>query len=164
MKSIDQHEIENAIKLRECGKPEEALALLNKLLLDNPENPDLHYQIAWSYDLMGKESEAVNFYEKAISLGLVNDREGAMLGLGSTYRCLGQYEKSLEIFDRATIEFPNNKALRVFQALSFYNVKQFNKSVSELLLLLLDTTNDKEIKSYDRALRFYSDKLDEVWK
>lgn len=161
---MDTKKLEQAIECRKSGNTDDALKLLGDLLKAYPQNPDANYQMAWTYDSMGKESEAVPFYEKAISLGLVNDREGAMLGLGSTYRCLGQYEKSLELFGRATQEFPNNKALKVFQALSLYNAKQFNKSVSELLLLLLDTTNDKEIKSYDRALRFYSDKLDETWK
>lgn len=156
--------LEQAIESRKSGSTDDALKLLGDLLKAHPENPDVHYQMPWTYDSMGKESEAVPFYETAISLGLVNDREGAMLGLGSTYRCLGEYEKSLALFERAIQEFPNNKALKVFQALGFYNVKQFNKSVSELLLILLDTTNDKKIKSYDRALRFYSDKLDETWK
>lgn len=161
---MSAEKIEKAIECRKNGNREEALRLFNELLSKNPADPDLNYQVAWTYDSMGKETEAVPFYEKAISLGLVNDREGAMLGLGSTYRCLGQYEKSLEVFSRAISEFPHNRVLKVFQAISLYNAKQFDKAVSSLLLVLLDTTSDQEIKSYDRALRFYLDKLDEVFK
>lgn len=158
--------IEIAIDLRKSGKPEEALSLLLSMASDDEysKEPDLHYQIAWTFDSIGKESDAVSYYEKAILLGLKNDREGAFLGLGSTYRCLGEYTKSLEVFTKATSEFPENKALKTFQALTLYNLKRPAESIAILLELLLTTTSDKEILSYEKALRFYSDKLDETWK
>lgn len=158
--------IEMAIDLRKTGKPEEALSLLLSMADDDEYSkvPDLHYQIAWTFDSVGKESEAVLYYEKAISLGLKNDREGAFLGLGSTYRCLGEYDKSLEVFTKAIGEFPDNKALKTFQALTLYNLKRPAESVGQLLEILLTTTNDKHILSYEKALRFYSDKLDETCK
>lgn len=113
---------------------------------------------------MGKESEAVPFYEKAIANGLKEDRSGAMLGLGSTYRCLGDYEKSLKVFDQAIQEFPANRPLQTFRALTLYNLGRNEESVSQLLIQLLDTTQDPSIKSYEKALRFYSDRLNETWK
>lgn len=152
-----------AIDLRKNKKPEEAMQILIALLQSNPNDPDINYQMAWTCDFMGKESEAVPFYEKAIASGLKEDRSGAMLGLGSTYRCLGEYEKSLKIFDQAVKEFPENRSLKVFRALTLYNLGQSEESVSQLLIQLLDTTNDGSIKSYERALRFYSDKLNETW-
>lgn len=72
--------------------------------------------------------------------------------------------RSLEIFDQALREFPDNRALRVFRALTLYNLGKFEESTGQLLLELLDTTNDVTIQAYDRALRFYSDKLNETWK
>lgn len=74
-----------AIQLRKDNKPDQALALLTELLESNPDDPTINYQVAWTCDFMGKESEAVPFYEKAISNELAGeDRKGAMLGLGST--------------------------------------------------------------------------------
>lgn len=93
-----------------------------------------------------------------------NDREGAFLGLGSTYRSLGEYDKSNEVFTKAVSEFPNNNALKTFQALTLYNLKRPADSVGMLIEILLTTTSDKKILSYEKALRFYSDKLDETWK
>ena len=157
-------EIARAIELRKNNKPEDAMQILKALLQTYPNDPDINYQMAWTCDFMGKESEAVPFYEKAIANGLKEDRSGAMLGLGSTYRCLGDYEKSLKIFDQAIKEFPENRSLKVFRALTLYNLGQSEESVSQLLIQLLDTTEDETIKSYERALRFYSDKLNEIWK
>lgn len=134
------------------------------LLRSNPNDPDVNYQMAWTCDFMGKESEAVPFYEKAIANGLKEGRSGAMLGLGSTYRCLGEYEKSLGVFDLAVKEFPENRSLKVFRALTLYNLGRSEESVSQLLVQLIETTSDESIRSYDRALRFYSDKLNETWK
>lgn len=159
-----KNKLAEAIALRKENKPEEALVILKSLLQDYANDPDVNYQMAWTCDFMGKESAAVPFYEKAISSGLKEDRDGAMLGLGSTYRCLGEYEKSLKIFDQALAEFPDHRAIKVFRALSLYNLGKAEESVSQLLIQLLDTTDDRSIKSYERALRFYSDKLNETWK
>lgn len=153
-----------AVELRKNKKPEEAMSLLKTLLVSNPFDPDINYQIAWTCDSMGNESEAAPYYETAIANGLIEDRSGAMLGLGSTYRCLGEYEKSLQVFDQGIKEFPENLSLKVFRALTLYNLGKSEESVSQLLILLIDTTSDDSIKSYDGALRFYSDKLNETWK
>ncbi len=143
---------------------EEATRLLRALLESYPHDPDINYQMAWACDFTGKEAEAVSYYEKALSYGLVEDRVGAMLGLGSTYRCLGEYEKSLKIFDQAIDEFPEHRAFQIFRALTLFNLGRADESVGLLLTQLLDTTADASIKAYDQALRFYSNKLNETWK
>ena len=156
-------DLDKAIELRKDKKQDEAIKILELLLKSSPEDPDINYQMAWTFDSIGKESDAAPFYEKAIANGLVTDREGAMLGLGSTYRCLGDYKKSLRIFDMAISEFPENLALKVFRALTLFNLNDSETAVGQLLLQLLDTTSDSSIKSYEGALRFYSDKLRETW-
>lgn len=159
-----KEKLEEAVQLRKNQKPEEAMSILRTLLQSHPHDPNLNYQIAWTFDYMGKESDAAPYYETALANGLTEDREGAFLGLGSTYRCLGEYEKSLKVFDRGIKEFPENRPLKVFRALTHYNLGKSEESVSQLLLQLIDTTSDESIKSYDGALRFYSDKLNETWK
>ena len=160
-----EDKILKAIQLRKDNKPDQALVLLTELLKSNPDDPAINYQMAWTCDFMGKESEAVPYYEKAIKNGLTGeDRKGAMLGLGSTYRCLGEYQKSLKVFDQAMQEFAEDRSLKVFRALTLHNLGKSEDSIEQLLILLLDTTRDQSIKSYDKALRFYSDKLSEKWK
>jgi len=133
--------------------------------ITQPADAEASYQLARQYDSEGKESEAAPFYELALESGLKGEnRRGAYLGLGSTYRALGEYVRSKEIFDRALKEFPDDRSLKVFRALTLYNLGQRDKCVEELLLQLLDTTANDQIKRYDRALRFYADKLDQTWK
>jgi len=88
-----ENELDKAIDLRKSGSHKESNELLMKLVQKYPENASINYQCAWSYDLLGEELKAVPFYENAIKLGLPsNELEGAFLGLGSTYRTLGEYE------------------------------------------------------------------------
>lgn len=155
--------LERAIELRN-EKPEEALTILYGLLRKSPNDPILHYQCAITCDGADKEAEAAPHYEAALQNGLIGeDRRSAFLGLGSTYRCLGQYEKSLVVLDRAVAEFPEDRALKVFRSLTLYNLGNHAEALGSLLTQLVETTVDNEIKSYGRALLFYSDKLDETW-
>ncbi|MGD6831101.1 tetratricopeptide repeat protein [Sutcliffiella halmapala] len=159
------YDLDKAIELRKSGKHKESNQLLIKLVQDFPEDASINYHCAWSFDLLGEESNAVPFYEKAIKLGLpTNELEGAFLGLGSTYRTLREYEKSKNIFQRGMEAFPNNRAIQVFYSMTLYNLKEHSSAMEILLKCLIDTTSDNEILRYERAIEFYSDRLDETWE
>ncbi|WP_391209380.1 tetratricopeptide repeat protein [Psychrobacillus sp. L4] len=158
-------ELERAINLRNEGKKEESNDLLLKLVKAFPADATIHYQCAWSYDVIGEESKAVPYYEKAIELGLSQDElEGALLGLGSTYRTLGEYEKSKQVFIKGIELFPSNKAIQIFYSMTLYNLKEYQSAMDLLLKCLIETTRDDEILSYQKAILFYADKLNDVWK
>jgi len=157
--------IDQIAQLRKSNQAEQALQMALDWYKSRPDDPEASYQVACTYDFLGSESEAVPFYERALENGIKGEsRRGAFLGLGSTYRCLGEYERSKEVLDRAIEEFPDDRSLKIFSALTLYNLGQQDKCVEAILTQLLDTTSDALIKSYDRALRFYSDKLEQTWK
>jgi tetratricopeptide (TPR) repeat protein len=159
-----KNQINQAIALRREGKKQESNHLLKELVKEFPEDPIVHYQCAWSYDLLGMEREAIPCYERAIELGLSgDDLEGALLGLGSSYRALGEYEKSKAVFLKGIEQFPNNRALQVFYSMVLYNLKEHDSAMETLLKCLIDTTEDEQILHYKRAIQFYSDKLDTIW-
>lgn len=158
-------QLNEAIMLRQEGQLEESNVLISQILESQPNDASLNYQCAWSFDVLGEESRAVPYYEKAIELGLPDQElEGAMLGLGSTYRTLGEYEKSKSVFLKGIERFPNNKAIQVFYSMTLYNLNEHQNAMELLLNCLVDTTTDHEILSYQKAIRFYSDKLNNVWK
>ena len=110
------------------------------------------------------ESEAVPYYETAIALGLSGkDLEGALLGLGSTYRTLGEYEKSKNVFMKGMEMFPNNRAIHVFYSMTLYNLNEHNRAMALLLNCLIESTMDEEILSYKKAIHFYKNHLEQVW-
>ena len=87
-----------------------------------------------------------------------------MLGLGSTYRTLGMYDKSKEILEQGLQEYPEAREFNVFYAMTLYNLGQYDKAMALLLKEIGETSNDEGIKSYRKAIAFYSDKLDQIWK
>ncbi|WP_246938826.1 tetratricopeptide repeat protein [Bacillus pinisoli] len=160
-----EKELDKAVHLRKIGSNKESNVLLMKLVQEHPENASVNYQCAWSFDLLGEESKAVPFYEKAIELGLPPDElEGALLGLGSTYRTLGEYEKSKKTLQKGIETFPNNRALQTFYSMTLYNLNEHSKAMELLLKCLIETTKDEDILIYKKAIDFYSNKLDEIWE
>ncbi|MFS0673434.1 tetratricopeptide repeat protein [Ornithinibacillus sp. 179-J 7C1 HS] len=158
-------QLNQAIVLRKEGLLKESNSIMLQLANAYPNDAKVQYQCAWSFDVLGEESKAVPHYEKAIKLGLAGeDLEGALLGLGSTYRTLGEYENSKRIFEKGKNLFPNNRAFDVFFAMTLYNLNQHDQAMEKLLTCLVDTTENKDIKAYEKAIRFYSDKLDQVWE
>lgn len=154
----------HAIKLRESGQHDEAKSIFLKLADLDPLNASVWYQLAWVHDAMGLEQEAVPYYQKALELGLPEDeRKGALLGLGSTYRTLGMYEQSKNVFVQAIHEYPEQREFQVFYAMVLYNLKQYGEAMELLLTQLAETSEHEGIQQYKRAILYYSDKLDQVW-
>lgn len=160
-----EKDLYKAINIRNSGAHKESNELLMKLVQEHPENASINYQCAWSFDLLGEESKAVPFYEKAIELGLSSyELEGALIGLGSTFRTLGEYDKSKMTLQKGIETFPNNKAIQIFFSMTLYNLNEHSKAMELLLKCLIDTTEDQKILSYKKAIDFYSNKLDEIWE
>jgi tetratricopeptide (TPR) repeat protein len=103
-----------AVGLREQRQAEEARERLLMLAAGRPEDAELAYQTAWVHDVLGLEAAAVPFCERSLrAAGLSeDDRHGALLGLGSTYRVLGQYAKAVETLRLGVAEFPADGALQ----------------------------------------------------
>ena len=164
MEELTLKELEIAIKLRKEGKLKESNEILINLVNEYPNDSMINYQCAWSFDSLVLEKNAIQYYEKAISIGLPDkELRGAYLGLGSTYRALGQYEESQEVFKDGLVKFPQDKAMKVFYAITLYNLKEYSKAMEILLYTIAQTSIDENIKNYKKAIEFYSDKLDEIW-
>lgn len=160
-----EKELEQAVRLRSEGRLNESNEQLVRLAERHPDDARVNFQCAWSFDVLGQEAAAVPYYERAIAAGLPDEElKRALLGLGSTYRTLGDYEKSAAVFNRGTEVFPEDRALQVFRAMTLYNLGEHARAMELLLRNLADTTSDGGIRSYGQAIRFYSDKLDTIWK
>ena len=154
----------NAIVLREQGDLQEAQEMLVRLVEANPEDALLNYHCAWSCDALGLEHDAIHHYVKAMHLGLPDEEmQGAILGLGSTYRALGMYDDAREMLQQGVETFPGNHALMVFYAMTLYNLRLYDKATEHVLMVLAETSGDHRIQRYRRALEFYASRLDETW-
>lgn len=159
-----------AIRLREAGRAaqdeavlEQARALLLELAAADPENAEITYQAAVVHDNLGLEREAIPYYKRALDQGLSGpDRERALMGLGSTYRILGEYQNAEETLRRGMREFPANRAIQVFLAMTLYNQQSYKEAMEIALRNLLETTSDEKLQYFKRPLDYYATHLDEI--
>ncbi|MGW4054869.1 tetratricopeptide repeat protein [Streptomyces sp. NPDC004779] len=156
--------LEEAVALRSGGRREEARERLVSLAARLPGDAEVAYQTAWAHDVLGLEADAVPYYETALAgPGLTaDDRRGALLGLGSTYRTLGRYEDAVGLLEPATAEFPEDGALRAFLAMALYNTGRHHDSVRLLLTLLAATSEDPSVREYRPAIEHYARDLDAI--
>ncbi|MFC3747871.1 tetratricopeptide repeat protein [Paenibacillus sp. GCM10012306] len=156
--------IEAAVALRGSGQAEQARTLLLEQLEGHPQHARLHYQLAWTHDVLGLERAAVPYYETSLALGLPpEDQAGALLGLGSTYRTLGEYERAKAILAQGMAEFPDRREFPVFYAMALHNLGAHSDAMRILLEQLAATSVDEGIRSYSKAIAFYADKLEQTW-
>ncbi|MEU7038941.1 tetratricopeptide repeat protein [Streptomyces sp. NPDC046237] len=156
-----------AVALREQGRQEEARDRLVALAARHPDDAEVAYQTAWAHDVLGLEAEAVPYYERALKAttgeGLSEeDRRGALLGLGSTFRVLGRYEEAVATLRGGIEEFPDDGALRAFLAMALYNTGEHHESTRLLLRLVAATSEDPGVRTYRRAIEHYAADLDET--
>ncbi|MFF2777225.1 tetratricopeptide repeat protein [Streptomyces sp. NPDC058052] len=156
--------LSEAVALRAGGGKEEARRRLAALAALLPGDAEVAYQAAWAHDVLGLEAEAVPYYETALAgAGLTDDdRRGALLGLGSTYRTLGRYEDAVTLLERAAAEFPEDGALRTFLAMALYNTGRHHDSARLLLNLLATTSEDPSVRRYRAAIEHYAQDLDAI--
>lgn len=151
--------------LRREGKSDQAFDAVQSAMAQFPNSPDLQYLAGSICDAYRTEAEAVPFYNRALELGLSGfDRRDALLGLASTYRSLGKYEESKRTFEMGIKDFPEYRPYQVFLALTEFNLKQADVSIRRLLEQLIETTSDQEIRCYEKALKFYSTRLIEIFE
>lgn len=157
--------LQHALTLREQKKYAQSNEILVQLAKQNAADAVIQYQCAWSFDVLGEETKAAPYYEKSIALGLQgDDLHGAYVGLGSTYRTIGQYTESKRVLEAGLQAFPNSYALQTFYAMTLYNIGAHHEAMTLLLKALAETSAADDVQAYKKAIVFYySDKLDETW-
>jgi tetratricopeptide (TPR) repeat protein len=152
--------LKQAIQMRTEQRFAEAERILQSLLAEDPANGIVAYHMAWLCDNQGREHEAISFYARALEGTLSGeDRRGAMLGLGSSYRCIGEYERSVEILDKATHEFEAHAEFVVFRALALRKLNRNDEAFAIILRQLALTTGDERLAKYKRALLECADEI-----
>jgi tetratricopeptide (TPR) repeat protein len=150
--------------LRERDELEHSQQLLLALLEEHPNDPSVLFEVGGSYDVMGQEAEAIEFYRRAVDEGLQDDElQECLVCLGSSLRVIGDFDEAVEVLEDATLRFPEKRSGQAFLALAYYNAGEHRKAVQLLLDLLLETTSDENILAYTEPLSFYREYPDNDW-
>lgn len=144
------------------GEFELAQNILFGLLKESPHDAEVNYHIASAYDTQGKERQAIPYYENALVQNITGVvREETFIQLGSSYRCIGEYQKAKIILSQGLRDFPENPAIKTFLAMTLYNLNEGKTAVSILLNLVTESSNDQWLNKYQRAIKSYAKNLDE---
>ena len=150
--------ITRAEGLIDSGRYDEAIAILEVILADGPDDPVALYQLGSAHDSAGHEAEAIEPYRRALAGGLDPEMAlAARIQLASTLRNVGETRESVEILEAAVAEHPRHRAARMFLALALVSDDRPADAVRILLDLLL--TNPGPPERYARSLRNYADDL-----
>tara|TARA_R110002167_G_scaffold266738_2_gene473514 strand:+ start:14 stop:706 length:693 start_codon:yes stop_codon:yes gene_type:complete len=141
---------------RHGGQVATVLDQLKALDRNHPHVGEINYQIAWTLDSLDRENEALPYYERAISLGLPpNELSGALIGLGSTLRNVGELERAAQTLESGRRQFPDQPEFDAFLALVRHDQGRHTEALSLALTTLIDTTEDPGLTAYQRSLRHY---------
>ena len=106
---------------------------------------------------IGSRLEAVPYYVRAIELGLpAEELRDAYLGLGSTYRVLGQYEQAIATLEKGLATFPGGREFIVFKAMVEHNAGRSKPAVEALLRVISETSSDVQLQKFRRAIMLYA--------
>ena len=149
-----KEELAAIVGARAHGQSEELFPRLQKLDRTHPNIAEINYQLGWTCDVLGRGKEALPYYEKAVALGLPpNELSGALIGLGTTLRELGQFDRSAEVLSSGNAQFPGNREFDVFLALTRHAQGQHTAALQLLIDTLCATTEDPGLTAYQRAFR-----------
>jgi tetratricopeptide (TPR) repeat protein len=155
---------EQVLSLRRAGRHEEACSLAVSCVAQFPEDAELQFQAACVHDFLGREAQAVAFYLAALSGSLSAEHlRSAYLGLGSTYRALGQYSQAERTLRTGLARFPEAAELKVFLAMALHNLGQSKQAVELLLTVLAESSSDAQVQSYREAILFYAQDIERSW-
>ncbi len=155
-----KEELDAIVGARAHGQSKEILPRLKALDARFPHVAEINFQLAWTCEVLDRAADALPHYEKAIALGLPpNELSGALIGLGSTLRTLGQLDRSAEVLRSGHLQFPDNPEFAAFLALTLHQQGKHAEALRLALETLCDTTDDPGLTAYQRAIRHAAGKL-----
>jgi len=153
MGELDE-QMDRIFSARDRGNMQPTIDAFQELLAENPDNARLVYEVGGSYDTAGQEQIAVDYYTRALGLGLDPElRRRCLLQFASTLRNLDRVEESLAMFDTALSEYPDSASLKVFKALTLHASARANAAFALLLTTIADHLDSPEIARYEAAIR-----------
>jgi tetratricopeptide (TPR) repeat protein len=156
--------LKDALSLRHSGDNAGAAQLLERFLLDRPDHSLARYLLACCYDSEGKEAKAVLQYEAALAGELTSvERRSSLLGLGSSLRALGQYQRAEVALTAGLEEFPDAAELEAFLAMVEFNLGKSQRAVERLLRVLARTSSDEHIRHLQPAIELYAKDISATW-
>jgi tetratricopeptide (TPR) repeat protein len=145
---------------RHGGRTDTILDQLKTLDQRHPNVAEIAYQLAWTLDTLGRDAEARPHYDRALALGLPpNEHSGALIGLGTVCRNLGELDAAAEALESGQRHFPEQPEFDAYLALVRHDQGRHAEALQLAMNALLDTSEDPGITARQRDLRHFVSQL-----
>ena len=142
--------------LWDAGRHDEHYAAACELVAEHPDSADAQLEAAYAHDHLGKERDAIRYYDAAYQLGVAPDRRRHFLvGYGSTLRNVGRAEDAVGVLGQALADDPTYAPFTAFLALALLDAGHPRLAVATMLGCALDVAKDGAFDRYRRALGEY---------
>ncbi len=109
---------QEGMELLEGGEYEAAAEYFSQRVKENPEDPRVHHQLAYSYTRLKMRDEAIKHYKKALELK--PDYFESRLNLGTVYLKSRKQKQALEELKKAVDLKPDSETARINLAWAYY--------------------------------------------
>jgi Ca-activated chloride channel family protein len=106
---LNRSKVKAGVKAFEESQYDKSLQHFQDALLDDPENPLGHYNVAEALYKNKKYEEAIKSYEKSLNSQDIALREKAFYNLGNSYYQMNKYQEAIQNYIKALELDPNDQ-------------------------------------------------------
>ncbi len=148
-----------AMKLEDDGKFDEAIKLLEEAQKLDPERLSYPYELGYAYYAQKDYKKAIRYLEGILTHPKVYDQVFQLLG--NAYDDMGNHEKAFETYDAGLKLFPKSGKLYLEKGNVYWQKKEYGKAL-EFYEQGIEA-DPKFPSNYYRAARVYCSSTEEVW-
>ena len=134
--------LEEANELLLHNKPEEALILLEKALIENPSNEEIYINLAFVYDMLGNPKKSLEILKNGLSYA-GELKYKFYFNMGNNHYILGRNQEAVDMFTKS-IEYNSQFA-----------EPHLNRASAKLKLSFKLENMDDKVKSYEEIIKDY---------
>jgi cyanophycin synthetase len=161
LRSRGEHEAEDEITaLWEAHDEEARVRAAEGLSGRFPDDPRVMFEHGSALDAAGRESEAVDVYERALEAGLREPfRHRCQVQLASSLRVLGRHTEAATVVDEAATAYPDSLGIASIRALVRHDAVNPTAALADLLGAVAATSADPDVARYRAAITAYAEEL-----
>jgi len=122
-----------------------AIALHHKVLRSQPENALAHYHLGFAYGMIGRSSDEMREYLKAVDLGL--RKWDLYLDLGLAYLEHNDYPKALSALETSVLLGPQHSETHLNLAIADEKAGRLNEAMKEITVALHKAPSDVDARN-----------------
>ncbi len=148
-----------AVKLEDDGKVDEAIKLLEEAQKLDPDNYNYPYELAYAYYATKDYKKAIKYLEGILKNKDINDRVYQLLG--NCYDNIDKGDKAIETYEEGLRKFPNSGNLYLEMGVMQMGKKDYNKALGYYEKGI--EVAPKFSSNYYWAAKIYCSSTEEVW-